>query len=33
MYSALAKQLGVSADAVEAAFEANRPAHRAKSAA
>jgi hypothetical protein len=29
MYAAVAKQLGVSADAVRAAFEANRPAPRA----
>ena len=29
MYAALAKELGLSADAVQAAFEANRPAKRA----
>jgi protein-disulfide isomerase-like protein with CxxC motif len=33
MYAALAKELGLSADAVQAAFEANRPAKPAKRAA
>ena len=32
MYAAIAKELGLTSDAVQAAFEANRPAKPAKAA-